>query len=124
VAECAVVGVDDQLKGQLPVGFVVLKDGTDVDHATVEAELVQLIREEVGAVATFRKAIVVPRLPKTRSGKILRKTIRKLAAEEQIVTPPTIDDPSIIAEIRSAMRKHRVGQYAELELSESDAEGI
>ncbi len=90
----------------------------------VEDELVALIRREIGAVAAFRKAIVVGRLPKTRSGKILRKTIRKLAAEEQIVTPPTIDDPAIIAEIRTALRQHRVGQYANLPLSEDDAEGI
>jgi len=124
VAECAVVGIDDQLKGQVPVGLVVLKDGMDVDVPALEKDLVQLIRREIGAVAAFRKAIVVARLPKTRSGKILRKTIRRLAVEEQIVTPPTIDDPSIIAEIRTALREHRVGQYADLPLSEDDAEGI
>jgi propionyl-CoA synthetase len=124
VAECAVVGIDDQLKGQLPVGLVVLKDGVEAEIATVEAELVQLIRKEIGAVAAFKKAIVVKRLPKTRSGKILRKTIRRLAVEEQIVTPPTIDDPAIIAEIRSALREHRVGQYANLPLADDDAEGI
>ena len=124
VAECAVVGIDDQLKGQVPVGFVVLKDGADVEPAKVEEDLIQTIREEIGAVAAFRKAIVVARLPKTRSGKILRKTIRRLAVEEQIITPPTIDDPAIIAEIRTAMREHRVGQYANLPLSEDDAEGL
>ncbi|HXI02631.1 MAG TPA: propionyl-CoA synthetase [Candidatus Saccharimonadales bacterium] len=124
VAECAVVGIDDQLKGQIPIGFVVLKDGVDTDAGTVERELVQLIREEIGAVAAFRKAIVVARLPKTRSGKILRKTIRRLAVEEQIVTPPTIDDPAIIAEIRNALRAHRVGQYAQLDLGDSDTDGI
>jgi len=124
VAECAVVGIDDQLKGQLPIGLVVLKDGTDVEKAALEAELVQLIRKEIGAVAAFRKAIVVARLPKTRSGKILRKTIRRLAVEEQIVTPPTIDDPAIIAEIRTALREHRVGQYANLPMADEDAEGI
>jgi len=124
VAECAVVGIDDQLKGQLPIGFVVLKDGVEGEPAAIEAELVQLIREEIGAVAAFKKAIVVGRLPKTRSGKILRKTIRRLATEEQIITPPTIDDPAIIAEIRTALREHRVGQYANLPLDESDAEGL
>jgi len=124
VAECAVVGIDDQLKGQLPIGFVVLKDGVEAEPATVEQELIQLIRREIGAVAAFRKAIVVGRLPKTRSGKILRKTIRRLAVEEQIVTPPTIDDPAIIAEIRTALREHRVGQYANLPLGDEDAEGI
>ncbi len=124
VAECAVVGIDDQLKGQLPIGLVVLKDGADVEIAQLEADLVQLIRKEIGAVAAFKKAIVVARLPKTRSGKILRKTIRRLAVEEQIVTPPTIDDPAIIAEIRTALREHRVGQYANLPIAEDDAEGI
>jgi propionyl-CoA synthetase len=124
VAECAVVGIDDQLKGQLPIGFVVLKDGVQADPAAVEDELVQLIRKEIGAVAAFKKAIVVGRLPKTRSGKILRKTIRRLATEEQIITPPTIDDPAIIAEIRTALREHRVGQYANLPIAEDEAEGL
>ena len=124
VAECAVVGIDDQLKGQLPIGLVVLKDGVEADHATLEKELIGLIRSEVGAVASFKKAMVVARLPKTRSGKILRKTIRRLAWEEQIITPPTIDDPAIIAEIRTALREHRVGQYAHMELSPEEGDGI
>jgi propionyl-CoA synthetase len=124
VAECAVVGIDDQLKGQLPIGLVVLKDGVTTETKVVEDELIALIRAEIGAVAAFKKAIVVARLPKTRSGKILRKTIRRLAVEEQIVTPPTIDDPAIIAEIRAALRQHRVGQYANLPLSEDESEGI
>jgi propionyl-CoA synthetase len=124
VAECAVVGIDDPLKGQVPIGLVVVKDGVKRSVGELEADLVQLIRREVGAVAAFKKAIVVQRLPKTRSGKILRKTIRRLAHEEQIVTPPTIDDPSIVAEIRTALREHRVGQYANLPLGEDDTEGM
>ena len=124
VAECAVVGIDDQLKGQLPIGLVVLKDGVEAVPATVEKELVDLIRREIGAVAAFRKAIVVARLPKTRSGKILRKTIRRLAVEEQIIAPPTIDDPTIIAEIRTALREHRVGQYGNQPMDETEAEGL
>jgi propionyl-CoA synthetase len=124
VAECAVVGIDDQLKGQLPIGFVVLKDGVETEAAVVEAELVQLIRKEIGAVAAFKKAIVVARLPKTRSGKILRKTMRRLATEEQIIAPPTIDDPSIIAEIRTALREHRVGQYAHLVIDDEETDGL
>jgi propionyl-CoA synthetase len=124
VAECCVIGVDDQLKGQVPVGLVVLKDGVEVEPAKLEAELIAMIRAEIGAVAAFKKAMVVARLPKTRSGKILRKTIRRLAVEEQIITPPTIDDPSILAEIRTALREHRVGQYANLPLDEDDAEGL
>lgn len=124
VAECAVVGVDDQLKGQLPIGLVVLKDGVETEHAALESELIALIRQEIGAVAAFKKAMVVARLPKTRSGKILRKTIRRLAVEEQIITPPTIDDPAIISEIRNALREHRVGQYANVNLGESEAEDL
>jgi len=124
VAECAVVGVDDQLKGQLPIGLVVLKDGVETEHAALESELIALIRREIGAVAAFKKAMVVARLPKTRSGKILRKTIRRLAVEEQIITPPTIDDPAIISEIRNALREHRVGQYANVNLAESEAEDL
>jgi propionyl-CoA synthetase len=124
VAECAVVGIDDQLKGQLPIGLVVLKDGVTNKGPELEAELVALIRHEIGAVAAFHKAMVVKRLPKTRSGKILRKTIRRLASEEQIITPPTIDDPAIISEIRSVLRLHRVGQYADLPVANLDAEEL
>jgi len=124
VAECCVIGVDDQLKGQVPVGLVVLKDGVEVDNTELEADIIAMIRREIGAVAAFKKAMVVARLPKTRSGKILRKTIRRLAAEEQIITPPTIDDPSILAEIRTALRDHRVGQYANLPIDDGDAEGL
>ena len=124
VAECAVVGIDDQLKGQLPIGLVVLKDGVEADDAALEQELVALIRQHIGAVAAFKKAMVVKRLPKTRSGKILRKTIRRLAVEEKIITPPTIDDPAIIAEIRTALREHRVGQYANLPVGDADAEDL
>ena len=113
VAECAVVGIDDQLKGQLPIGFVVLKDGVETDSATMQEELIALIRKEVGAVAAFRKAVVVDRLPKTRSGKILRKTIRRLAVDDEVATPPTIDDPIILDEISAAMREQKIGRYGE-----------
>lgn len=112
VAECAVVGIDDELRGQVPVGFVVLKDGVETDAATIEKELIQLIRKEIGAVAFFRKVAVVARLPKTRSGKILRKTIRRLAVEADVPVPPTIDDPKIMTEISDAMRATGIGQYA------------
>ncbi len=124
VAECAVVGVDDEIKGQQPIGLVVLKDGVDAEPHTLEAELVALIRRDIGAVATFKKAIVVARLPKTRSGKILRQMIRRLAWQEQIVTPSTIDDPAIMAEIRTALRNHRVGQYANLPVADEDVETL
>ena len=124
IAECAVLGIDDDLKGQIPVGVVVLKDGVETDHKQLESEIVQLIRKEIGPIASFKKAMVVKRLPKTRSGKILRKTMRKLAVEEQIVTPATIDDHTILAEIRTALREHRVGQYANISLSSDEMEGI
>jgi propionyl-CoA synthetase len=99
VAECAVIGVADALKGQVPVGFVVLKAGAAVEPAALEAELVQLVRERIGAVASFKRAFVVPRLPKTRSGKILRATMRAIADGEAVAVPPTIDDPAILGEI-------------------------
>ena len=99
VAECAVVGAHDELKGQTPLGLVVLKAGVDRDHATICAELVSLVRERIGPVAAFRDARVVQRLPKTRSGKILRATIRKIADGEAYTVPPTIEDPAVLDEI-------------------------
>lgn len=105
VAECAVVGMPDELKGQLPVGFVVLKDGADVAPEELEQELIARVREEIGAVAAFKRVMVVDRLPKTRSGKILRKTIRSLATEDNVPVPPTIDDPAIMDEIRDALHQ-------------------
>ena len=104
VAECAVVGVADELKGQVPVGFVVLKAGADRDGAELEAELVQMVRDKVGAVASFRRALVVARLPKTRSGKILRGTMRAIVDGADYDVPSTIDDPVILDEIASAVR--------------------
>jgi propionyl-CoA synthetase len=103
VAECAVVGLDDELKGQLPVAFVVLKDGVRVDPAELQRELVQRVRDEIGAVASLRQVLMVDRLPKTRSGKILRKTIRNLAGSADVPVPSTIDDPAIMDEIRGAL---------------------
>lgn len=104
VAECAVVGVADELRGQVPVGLVVLKDGVHVAAEQMEAELVQLIRQKIGAVAVFKRAIVVKRLPKTRSGKILRKIIRMIADGTPYQVPSTIDDPAILTEIHDALR--------------------
>ena len=109
VAECAVVGIDDELRGQVPVGFAVLKDGVDMNHKDLEKELVSIIRKEIGAVACFRKSALVKRLPKTRSGKILRKTIRQLATTAEVPIPPTIDDPAILDEIRDAMQTSGIG---------------
>jgi len=105
VAECAVIGAADQLKGQLPVGLVVLKAGVQRPDEEVVAEVVKLVREKIGAVAAFKTATVVERLPKTRSGKILRGTMRKIADGEQYTAPPTIDDPAILGEIDGALRE-------------------
>ena len=112
VAECAVTGIDDELRGQVPVGFVVLKDGVEMSQEQMQKELVDIIRRDIGAVAYFRQSGIVKRLPKTRSGKILRKTIRKLAVETEVSVPPTIDDPVILDEIRDVMRERGIGQYA------------
>ncbi len=103
VAECAVIGVADSLKGQVPVGFAVLKAGAGRAHTEVEAELVQKVRSEIGPVAAFKQARVVARLPKTRSGKVLRGTMRKMADGERFSVPATIDDPAILDEIQEVL---------------------
>ncbi len=104
VAECAVVGVKDSLKGQIPLGMVVLKAGVAKEDAVIEKELVALVREKIGPVAAFKDARVVQRLPKTRSGKILRATLRKIADGEDYVVPPTIDDPTILQEMEGTLK--------------------
>ena len=105
VAECAVIGVADSLKGELPVGLVVLKAGVDRSHNEITAELVALVREQIGPVAAFKKVTVVNRLPKTRSGKILRGTMRKIADSRPYKLPATIDDPRILGEIEEALKE-------------------
>jgi propionyl-CoA synthetase len=104
VAECAVFGVADSLKGQVPVGLVVLKGGIETDHDELGRELVQLVRDEVGPVAAFKRVHVVPRLPKTRSGKILRRTMRSIADGHSYEVPATIDDPTILDELTGLLR--------------------
>ena len=104
VAECAVVGVADSLKGQTPLGLLVLNAGVERDHAAIQGEAVRLVRDQIGPVASFKTAIVVGRLPKTRSGKILRGTVQKIADSEEYSVPPTIDDPAILPEIEVALR--------------------
>ena len=106
VAECCVIGVNDPLKGQQPIGLVLLKNGIELDEAELEAELVAMVRKEIGAVACFRKAIVVQRLPKTRSGKILRKLLRQIADGSTYSVPSTIDDPASLPEIEEIMDRH------------------
>ncbi len=104
VAECAVIGVADALKGQLPLGFLVLNAGCTRDPADIEAEVVQRVRAEIGPVAAFKQALVVARLPKTRSGKILRGTMQKIADGDEWKMPATIDDPAILDEIAAALQ--------------------
>ncbi|ABL70317.1 MULTISPECIES: propionyl-CoA synthetase [Paracoccus] len=103
VAECAVIGVADSLKGQSPVGFLCLKAGASTPHERVVADVVRMVRDKIGPVAAFKSACVVDRLPKTRSGKILRATMAKIADGEPFKTPATIDDPAILDEIREAL---------------------
>ena len=104
VAECAVVGVSDQLKGQSPLGLVCLTKGVNRPHAEITTECVKLIRDRIGPVAAFKNALVVDRLPKTRSGKILRATVVKIADNQEFKMPATIDDPAILDEIRDALQ--------------------
>lgn len=103
VAECAVIGVQDSLKGQVPVGLVITKDGVTIADNELSDRLVQLVRDEIGAVACLKRILVVPRLPKTRSGKILRRVLRQLADGEEVVVPSTIDDPNCIDELRERL---------------------
>lgn len=104
VAECAVIGRHSELKGEEPLGLVLLKDGVQIDEEQLRAELVQRVRDQIGAVASFRDAIVVQRLPKTRSGKILRKVLRNIANHEEYQAPSTIDDPACLAEIEQILK--------------------
>ncbi len=105
VAECAVVGVLDEIKGEVPVGFVVTKAGVARPDSEIVAELVSMVREAIGPVAAFKTATVVKRLPKTRSGKVLRGTMKKIADGLPFSTPATIDDPVALEEIASSLRK-------------------
>ena len=104
VAECAVIGVADDLKGQVPLGLAVLKAGVDRKDEEIAGELVQLVRERIGPVASFKQAAVVKRLPKTRSGKLLRGTMRSIADSQEYRVPPTIEDPLILDEIKEALQ--------------------
>ena len=103
VAECAVIGAADELKGQLPIGFLVLAAGVDRSHEEIVAETVRLVRDRIGPVAAFKAATVVDRLPKTRSGKVLRATMRKIADSEPYRAPATIEDPAVLDEIDEAL---------------------
>lgn len=109
VAECAVIGIADDLKGQVPIALVVLKPDSQHTVSELESEMVQRVRDQVGPVASLKKVAAVPRLPKTRSGKVLRKVLRAIADGEPYTVPSTIDDPAILEEIQDAMRSHAIG---------------
>ena len=108
VAECAVIGIADKLKGQLPIGLLALKAGVSQDNNEIIKECISMVREKVGPVAAFKTAIVVKRLPKTRSGKVLRGTVRKIADNEPYKMPATIDDPAILDEIKEDLKTHKI----------------
>ena len=103
VAECAVLGVKDEIKGEAPCGFIVLKAGVTRPNAEIEKEVVKLVRDKIGPVAAFKTALVVARLPKTRSGKILRGTMKKIADHDSWAMPATIEDPKALEEITAAL---------------------
>jgi propionyl-CoA synthetase len=109
VAECAVIGIADELKGEVPCGFIVLKAGVNREPSEIEKEIVALVREKIGPVAAFKLAITVPRLPKTRSGKILRGTMKKIADKEAWTMPATIEDPKVLEEIGGALKEKGIG---------------
>lgn len=111
VAECAVIGINDELKGQIPLALVVIKGTTDIESFQLEHEIVKLVREQIGAVASLRNVIVVDRLPKTRSGKILRKLLRSIVDGENFQVPSTIDDEAIIDEVIMAFNDYKIGYF-------------
>jgi acyl-coenzyme A synthetase/AMP-(fatty) acid ligase len=108
VAECAVIGIEDVDRGQVPLGLLLLKDGANIDEATLQTELVGMVRHSIGAFANFKRAVVVKRLPKTRSGKILRQVLRKMVDKRPFAIPSTIDDPAILKEIEGTLRVQRI----------------
>lgn len=111
VAECAVVAVLDELRGHVPVGLVVLKTGQKLSAETIEREIVAAVRHRVGAVACLRRVVVVQRLPKTRSGKVLRNVLRSMAeGKRRMATPATIEDPAVLHEIHTVLFKHGLAQ--------------
>ncbi|MFV8360491.1 acetate--CoA ligase [Flavobacterium sp. LS1P3] len=111
VAECAVIGIQDELKGQIPLALVVTKSGDDIEQYQLEQEIIKLVRQQIGAVASLRNVVIVQRLPKTRSGKILRKLMRSITDGAEFQIPSTIDDETIVEEIVTTLKKYKIGVY-------------
>ena len=109
VAECAVVGLNDEIKGQVPLGLIVLKVDAEGASVSIIEDIVRYVRESMGAVVAFKVAVIVPRLPKTRSGKILRGTIAKIANGEKYLLPATIEDPDVLDEIKQGLMESKIG---------------
>jgi acyl-coenzyme A synthetase/AMP-(fatty) acid ligase len=110
VAECAVIGIADEFKGQVPVGFVILKGGTKISEEDLELELIKIVRKKVGPVASFKQSVITKRLPKTRSGKILRATMRSIADGKSYSLPSTIEDPTVLDELKILMARNKIGK--------------
>ncbi|MFT4668107.1 MAG: propionyl-CoA synthetase, partial [Gammaproteobacteria bacterium] len=111
VAECAVIGINDALKGQIPLALVVTKLNDSIEHFQLEQEVIKLVRQQIGAVASLRNVVIVERLPKTRSGKTLRKLMRSIADGDDYQIPSTIDDEAIVEEIAFVLDKYEIGIY-------------
>lgn len=112
VAECAVIGIADTLKGQAPAGFLITNTGTERSDSEIEADVIKMVRDEIGPVAAFKIALTVPRLPKTRSGKILRATIQKIADGEEWKMPATIEDAAVLEEITDILKTRKIGSFS------------
>lgn len=113
VAECAVIGVCNELKGQIPIGFVVLKSGVNISEKELEKEVTQMVRSRIGAVAAFKRAIITQKLPKTRSGKILRKVMRHITDNKPFSPPSTIEDMSVLEELETLIQAKQIGAYTQ-----------
>ena len=109
VAECAVIGIEEEIKGQVPIGFVILKGGVDLSEEDLEIELIRMVRKKVGPVASFKQSVITKRLPKTRSGKILRATMRAIADGKSYTPPSTIEDPTVLDELKKLMSEKEIG---------------
>ena len=114
VAECCVIGIEDELKGQIPVGFFVLKSGVEQSEGLIEKEVIQMVRKTIGPVAAFKRAIAAQKLPKTRSGKILRKVMRAIADKKTFKPPSTIEDMSVLGDLEELMKEKRIGKMGQV----------